>query len=240
MEVLVVVVEVLSFIVQLPQLPSQSLDFSLEWIWICTVMLFSMVCFQMFLFQVLFNEFELFVMIWKCWLNCCFWLVFLCEIEGSVSPLTLTRTVNNITLQMRSLNANGMVSFVGGQWEVVGSFVVNVVNLTDSILHFNLGSNGQLTLSNTQFVGNGEIQLLSGTFRYVSIQLILNFQRNQILENNSKLMTYFCILLVWKRLLNILNNLSASRVIVDGADTLVVIDGVTYTSPPLLIQNSGL
>jgi hypothetical protein len=89
-----------------------------------------------------------------------------------------------------------MVSFVGGQWEVVGSFVVNVVNLTDSILHFNLGSNGQLTLSNTQFVGNGEIQLLSGTFRYVSIQLILNFQRNQILENNSKLMTYFCILLV--------------------------------------------
>jgi hypothetical protein len=70
--------------------------------------------------------------------------------------------------------------------------------------------------------------------------LILNFQRNQILENNSKLMTYFCILLVWKRLLNILNNLSASRVIVDGADTLVVIDGVTYTSPPLLIQNSGL
>lgn len=58
----------------------------------------------------------------------------MCEIEGYASPLTLTRTVNGSVLQMSSFNLNGMVSFVGGKWEVVGPFVAVAVNLSDSTL----------------------------------------------------------------------------------------------------------
>jgi hypothetical protein len=35
---------------------------------------------------------------------------------------------------MSSFNLNGMVSFVGGKWEVVGPFVAVAVNLSDSTL----------------------------------------------------------------------------------------------------------
>jgi hypothetical protein len=57
----------------------------------------------------------------------------LCETQGFASRLTLTRTAGG-SLQMSAFSLNGMVSFVGGQWEVIGSFNAFDANLVTATL----------------------------------------------------------------------------------------------------------
>jgi hypothetical protein len=139
------------------------------------------------------------------------------------SSTNLIRTVNGY-LQMSSLNSTGSITFLGGQWEVLGPLAVSAIDLinstlllegsvslsnvtydSNSILAFDLISGGQLYLSNMQIVGNGQIQLLGGNFQLQSTN----------------------------------NTFQVSRIVVNGSGTLFVINRTFYTPPPLTIQNNG-